>query len=107
MKLKYLQQGDVILKVIKKIPNGDRIQTELSKNRILAEGEATGHAHRIEDQEGVEVFSVMNQLYAIIAKETVLRHEEHHPIKLPSGLYEVGIVREYDHFAEEARKVAD
>ena len=34
-------------------------------------------------------------------------HEEHGTIDLPIGAWEVGRVREYDHFAEDARVVRD
>lgn len=38
---------------------------------------------------------------------TVVVHEEHYPVEVPPGDYQVGRVREYDHFAEEARRVID
>jgi len=73
---------------------------------VLAEGEATGHAHRLaadvevtEENDGVRVFS--------LAEGTEVRHEEHGVVKLPKGDYFSDIVREQDHFADEARRVAD
>jgi len=73
---------------------------------ILAEGEATGHAHRLvgdvdvyETDEDTKVFSLPG--------ETTVKHEEHKAINLPAGEWESGIVEEYDHMAEEARRVAD
>jgi hypothetical protein len=36
-----------------------------------------------------------------------LTHQEHGNIVLEPGTYRVDRVREYDHFAEEARRVAD
>ena len=41
------------------------------------------------------------------AKPFVCRHEEHNEVTLPAGKYRIGIVREYDHFAEMERRVAD
>lgn len=35
------------------------------------------------------------------------KHEEHKPVSLGKGIWKVGIVREYDPFEEEARKVRD
>lgn len=73
---------------------------------ILAEGEVTGHAHRLtvktdvmERDDGVREFA--------IDTDVDLVHEEHGTVTLPAQEYESGIVREYDHFAEEARQVAD
>lgn len=36
-----------------------------------------------------------------------LTHQEHGTIPLPAGEYAADRVREYDHYAEEARRVAD
>ena len=44
----------------------------------------------------------------IDAKEAFsVTHEEHKPVAVPCGTYEVRIAKEYDHFSEEARSVAD
>ena len=77
---------------------------------ILAEGEATGHKH--------EVFGVGAALYDdgrdgilvldIPAGERAeVRHEEHRTQALLPGQHDQLIVLEYDHFLEEARRVAD
>jgi len=104
----YFQQGDVVMKVIKEIPEGDQVQDDLCKRRVLALGEATGHAHVLVDTEdSAKVVRVMNQLYMIISKATELKHEEHAPIVIPPGTYQVDIVREADHLAGVVRRVAD
>jgi hypothetical protein len=36
-----------------------------------------------------------------------LTHEEHKPLTVPTGVYKVGRVREYDYFAEMERRVVD
>lgn len=74
----------------------------MSKSKILAEGELTGHAHRTIAEDSF----VENNVLAA-PKGTTVKHEEHNPIKLPPGEYDISIVREYDHFAEEARQVID
>ena len=73
---------------------------------VLAEGEATGHAHRLVDDvdvverdDGVRIFS--------LEKGCDVTHEEHGVVKLPKGDYLADRVVEQDHFAEEARRVAD
>ena len=74
--------------------------------KVLADGETTGHAHRLlktevlEREDGVREFEV--------GKEgDTLSHEEHGKIEVKPGQYESGKVIEYDHFAEEARQVRD
>ena len=73
--------------------------------KVLAEGEVTGHYHRLQNTEvleredGVREFDVNN------SDEVV--HEEHKTISLPKEQYASDRVQEYDHFAEEARRVQD
>ena len=100
--LVWFQQGDVTIKPVESIPEG----AEPVKTRVLREGEATGHAH-VATGEGVQLFLLGETLYMRVAAETEVVHEEHNPIKVPAGLYEIGAVREYDHFAEVTRPVFD
>lgn len=102
------QQGDVVLKPIADFPKGDRAMDDQMKSKILAFGEVTGHAHRLSDADNaVETFRIMNIIYMSVAKATRLLHEEHAPIEIPPGKYEIGIVRETDHMAGVVRRVAD
>jgi len=101
----HYRQGDVLpLKrndlSIEKL----REQAEsVSKNRcILAEGEATGHAHRVEEQprngESVEMFMLNSQPILYIPESfgpTKVQHEEHAAITLEPGCYEIRQQREY------------
>jgi len=97
------QQGDVIGRAIQAIPP---TATKKSGRAIVAYGEVTGHTHEILG-EGVEVYEEAGLLYVAVPHGGTIRHEEHHPITLHPGQYRIGIVQEYDHFAEEARRVAD
>ena len=75
------------------------------KTRILQEGEATGHAHRACEQG--TVMEDGDAIFLHTDQGTTITHEEHHPVAVPTGEYAIDIVREYDHFAEEARRVVD
>lgn len=76
------------------------------KEPILAEGEVTGHAHKLKAK--VEVFENEDKTREFNLKEpTDLVHEEHKPVTLPAKELKSDKVEEYDHFAEEARKVVD
>ena len=70
--------------------------------RVLAEGEVTGHAHRV----GVDVYEADDGVREFSGATTVT-HEEHGPITLPADDYYADRVVETDHFADEARRVTD
>ena len=81
---------------------------------ILAKGEATGHDHRVKgyalsafDFSRLEIYEKDGVLYIKNEKTVIITHEEHKPITLEPGLWEVGRVNEYDPFLEEIREVVD
>jgi hypothetical protein len=93
-------QGDVFL-VRSIIP----VDAKKILQRPLAYGEVTGHSHKIE--EDIEMYELDGVLYLKTDRPVDLKHEEHNPITIDKGTWKVGIVQEYDAFAEEARKVQD
>lgn len=97
-----IQQGDVLLRR-SDIP---RAAKRKEGRAIVALGEATGHCHEVIG-EGVEVYEENGTLYVSAPSGGTIQHEEHKPITLPPGDYQIGIVKEYDHFAEEASNVRD
>lgn len=98
------QQGDVLLKQIESIPSGAvKIATD---KLVLAEGETTGHAHRLV-QTGAEMFQLENRMFIKLIEPATLKHEEHKEITLASGVWEVGRVREFDYLSMIARTVQD
>lgn len=102
--MRMLQQGDVLLRS-GIIPKGATIKKH-ARGWILAEGEVTGHAHEVLG-EGVEVLEKDGVLYLRAPHGGRIQHEEHTAFDIPPGDYTIGIVKEYDHFAEEAREVRD
>jgi hypothetical protein len=105
-KRKLYQQGDVLFKKVATLPEGKQTPVERRPaGYILAEGEATGHVHAV--QEEVELVEIQGVLYIRSAADFTVTHQEHKPITLPPGIWEIGKVREYDHFAEEVRFIAD
>ena len=86
--------------------DGDLLVQALDDLRrpVLAEGEVTGHAHRIADPASGRVFSVGPELYLeVLGESATIVHEEHGPITLPRGGYTVRIQREYS--PEEIRAI--
>lgn len=103
MKNAIYRQGDVLIRRIKSLPT-QKAQPRLTG--ILAYGEVTGHAHRVEDLARAEVIEVGKGLFLRVAADGVrIVHEEHAPIDLPAGDYEIEIQREYT--PAEIRNVAD
>ena len=103
MKNAIYRQGDVLIRRIQSLPK-QTAQPRL--NGILAYGEVTGHAHKVEDMTRAEVLEIESGLYMRVGEEGVrIVHEEHAPITLPPGNYEVEIQREYT--PEAIRNVAD
>src|SRR5215470_9950940 len=85
------RHGDVLIETVEAIPDGARPRS----GAILAQGEATGHAHRVEAPERAELWEDGEQLYLKIIEQTRIVHEEHRPIELPPGSYRVWQQREY------------
>ena len=109
--MKLYRQGDVMFRQIKSLPKGERVKRA---NATVAYGEVTGHSHQlaIEDRQSAEVLEIGKGLFVRVSEAGVrieggatFVHEEHGPITLPPGNYEVVIQREYS--PEEIRNVID
>jgi hypothetical protein len=88
------RQGDVFIERIWAIPRGAVRRRDL----VLAEGELTGHSHRIVDRESATLYEFrQNELLLVVhgCGATVV-HEEHGPIELAPGNYRVWRQREFD-----------
>lgn len=97
-------QGDVVF-----IPEPfETKDLEVIESPVVQHGEATGHAHRLDAGDWTLYSDVKNKTRHLrVVQPVSLRHEEHDPVTLAPGDYKINIVREYDHFKEEARQVAD
>ena len=98
------QQGDVIFRRINKI---DEKSLTTITSSIIQEGEATGHAHRLTSGDYSFYSSPNNRRFLRVINPATITHEEHAPITLEPGEYEIGIVREYDPFEKLIRSVVD
>lgn len=102
-----IQQGDVLLEKVDSIPEGGKKVEAKERGYVLAEGEATGHAHVIEKTALAEMYEVDGVLYVRALEPVEVTHEEHKPQVLDPGIWKVGIVREYDYFKDMVREVID
>lgn len=101
--LTLFRQGDVLFKRIATVPAGERKKRE---NGVIAYGEVTGHSHALAALDQGEVLEIGEGLYVHVGEEGVrIEHQEHGPIDLPAGDYEITIQREYS--PEEIRSVVD
>ena len=100
--MKTKQQGDVLITKIDKLPTG----LEKQKDLIIQHGESTGHAHRL--NHGEIFFHPKEKVkYLRLVKEAIVSHEEHDPLTLPEGEYQIGIVREKGMFDDLIAPVVD
>jgi hypothetical protein len=105
MNTNQLQHGDVLLSKLDRLPDGVVRQKRGNVLLVMA-GEATGHNHVIKDKTSV-IGELKGQLYLEVTEPTTIVHEEHKPIDIPTGIYQIGQVREYDHLQDMERKVID
>lgn len=95
------RQGDVFVIPLASLPDG-----LASVRPVLAEGEVTGHSHRIADPSTAQAFSNGSELFLqVTADHATVVHDEHRPISLPRGPYAIRIQREYH--PKEIRRVVD
>lgn len=118
---KVAAQGEITIRRIGSLPNnrslpkGFKVMSSNQGRFIIGHSE-TGHHHVI-DAAGATVGVLekppagMQVLYLILenplALEHMREHDTHETITNEPGVYEVRIAREFDHYAELARKLAD
>jgi len=86
------RHGDVLIQSVRSLPADVKKQRRV----VLAEGEITGHSHRIKESGAAILFRSQQRLYLRVeAPIATVVHEEHDPIELPKGLYRVWRQREY------------
>jgi hypothetical protein len=94
------RQGDVLLVPVAEheLPQQSwPLPRDAAGRLVLAFGEATGHAHAISapDAELLTDRAEVDRRFVRLASEAILTHEEHDPIVLPAGAYQVVRQREY------------
>lgn len=106
MKTQMIRQGDVLVRRVKRIPSDVKAVPRESGEVVLAHGEATGHRHAIVERQA-EMWSGGGGTWLSVGDGgATLKHEEHAPIPLDPGKYQV--VRQREHSDEdEVRYVAD
>lgn len=97
--MKY-RHGDVGIQQVPPPPLKGR---KMLKHLTLAEGEVTGHSHRV--QGDAVLYEWSEQLYLKVRKRSAVVHQEHARIELPRGTYRIIQQREWS--PEGERRVVD
>lgn len=104
------RHGDVLIRRVESIP-AEAIKAKADKRGlVLAEGEVTGHHHRITDVTKGDLLVSPEEaselrMWLHLDAPAELVHEEHHTLTLPAGDYEV--IKQVEYEAGELRNVAD
>ena len=112
IKPKPIQHGDISLHLVKELPQGLK---KLPKTDcfVLAEGEATGHRHRLLGD--FDVYEDTEKNYWLDIKEATIAHfnsltkekAEHDVVVIPQSIRIVKRERRYNPFTEEIKKSQD
>lgn len=103
----HYRQGDVLLLAVDDIP-ADVVPVPREGGQVvLAHGEATGHRHVLL-ADRVELLATPDDLrFLEIVGRAELVHEEHDPIPVPAGRYQVIRQREFTPDLAGYRSIAD
>ena len=104
--VQQLQHGDVLLKRIDKLPLGIKPVHRQNGSLVIMDGEATGHKHTITEN-SAKLWELNGEMYLEVTEPVTIQHQEHKPLPIPSGIYQIGQVKEYDYFQQMERNVKD
>ena len=108
-KPKLYRHGDLLIKQIDHIP----LTAKLLATSIIAEGEITGHNHKLYGSQQVygthsdKNFRIIEPTYFQAKEEISLKHQEHDTLKISKGNYVILHEREHDPFNIVEIKVND
>jgi hypothetical protein len=105
-KLIVIEQGDVVL--IRRDGATRGGIPKANRTNVVQDGEHTGHAHRFTTGEATiyETNGLVTSL-KVTSPKAFLTHEEHLPVEIEEGEYEVRIVRQKDPFTKMISRVVD
>jgi hypothetical protein len=86
------RQGDLLFVPVDAVPVG----AELVSDGVIARGEASGHAHRLQLGRGRALMLLAGVAFIRARYRATIAHEEHGAITLPAGNYQVVRQREFE-----------
>ena len=108
-------QGEVNLRKMDSLPDG-LVPVLADSGKFVVGHSESGNVHYFPEggvavmERTTDVPSALRIFYAILENPTALIQDAshpHEPLMLDAGIYEIRISREFDPFAEQARRVAD
>ena len=90
---KQARQGDLLITRVSNVPK----DVKMSSDKVLALGESTGHMHQTQNSMVFRNGDNRVVQYLEIVDPDAIVHEEHAPINLDSGNYQVVRQREFDY----------
>jgi hypothetical protein len=97
--VEMFRQGDVLITRLARLPEG----LNERQSKIILAGEVTGHAHRL--VQGRVLEDARGALFLEVLQQTQVGHEEHRPLPLEPGFYQ--ITRQRDYTPEAIREIED
>ena len=95
--MEQYRQGDLLLTKISKPRSAKPAEQDVENGRlVLLRGERTGHAHTVEADKAT-IMSWGDVMALEVAEETELTHDEHNPIPLKPGTYQVNTQRRFNY----------
>jgi hypothetical protein len=86
------RHGDLLVQTVESLPSDVRKLHHL----VLAQGELTGHSHRIAERDAAVLYeSPVGLFLSVTAEKATMIHQEHGPIELAKGCYQIWRQREY------------
>lgn len=99
-----MSQGDVTFIPVKAVPVG----VKKVADGVIARGETSGHSHRVGTLEAAELYAIEGKMFLQVGESGVsIVHEEHAPVTLEPGNYEIHIDKSFDYSSQALRNVAD
>jgi len=103
--MKQFRQGDVLIVATDKMPTDVTPVPGDGKITTIMLGEATGHHHSFYEPVEFTEQQRTGRRFLRLVEPVALRHQEHDPIEIPGGTYEV--LRQNEYEDEGWRKVTD
>jgi len=90
------RQGDILFIKHGDTPSGEVVPRDAHNRIVVAEGEATGHAHAIHEETATLYRdNALNRTWVVVDESAHVVHEEHDTVTLDSGTWLVVYQRQY------------
>lgn len=111
-----IRHGDLLFRPAEYPDTLERGRTLIERDsRVILEGEVTGHAHRfvagdaaiLDYYEETWRGKALAGTYVNVTTPATVTHEEHGPLSVMPGFYEIIRAREFDYASRLSRRVVD